>query len=109
MNARRTPKYVLNAHPPASCWFSQLLALEISQSGRPAANLCQSAGADPHNRLGPVDPHGLEDRRKPTIQLDEEQAIGVCELDATAQPALQHNQLMPERGILRFNCNPFRA
>jgi hypothetical protein len=41
-------------------------------------------------------------RRKPTIQLDEEQAILVGELDAAARPALQHGQLMSERGILCF-------
>jgi hypothetical protein len=33
----------------ASCWLSPLLALEISQSGRPAADRCRSAGADPTN------------------------------------------------------------
>ena len=44
----------------------------------------------------------LEERRKPTIQLDEEQAIAVRELDPTAHLALQHNQLLSQRGILRF-------
>jgi hypothetical protein len=46
--------------------------------------------------------HGLEDRRAPTIKLDEEQPIAVRELDPTAHPALQHNQLFPQRGILCF-------
>ena len=49
-----------------------------------------------HQRLRPDDRHGLEHRRKPTIQLDEEQAIAVRELDATAHLALQDDQLMPE-------------
>jgi Integrase core domain len=31
----------------ASCWFSALLALEISEPGRPAADRCRFAGADP--------------------------------------------------------------
>jgi hypothetical protein len=44
----------------------------------------------------------FEDRRKPTIQLDEEQAIAVRELDATAHLARQDDQLMSERGILCF-------
>jgi hypothetical protein len=35
-----------------------------------------------HEGLGPDDRNGLEDRRKPTIQLDEEQTIAVGELDA---------------------------
>jgi hypothetical protein len=29
------------------CWFLPLLALEISESGRPAANQCGFAGIDP--------------------------------------------------------------
>jgi hypothetical protein len=54
-------------------------------------------------RLGPDDhqwPSGLMET--PTIQLDEEQAIAVGELDTAAHLALQHDQLMPERGILCF-------
>ena len=35
-----------------------------------------------------------------TIQLQEEQAIAVGELDPTAHLALKHNQLTSERGIL---------
>jgi hypothetical protein len=34
--------------------------------------------------------------------MDEEQAVAVRELDPTANPALQHNQLLPQRGILCF-------
>ena len=37
---------------------------------------------------------------KPSIQLDQEQAISVRELDTTANPPLQHNQLMTERRVL---------
>jgi hypothetical protein len=44
----------------------------------------------------------FEDRRKPTIQLDEEQAIAIRELDATAHLARQDDQLMPEHGIFCF-------
>jgi hypothetical protein len=39
-------------------------------------------------------------RWKPSIQQDEEQAIADRELDATADLALQRNQLMSEGGIL---------
>ncbi|HZC82029.1 MAG TPA: hypothetical protein VE222_10005, partial [Nitrospiraceae bacterium] len=35
--------------------------------------------------------HGFEDRRAPTIKLDEEQAIAVGELDPTAHLALSSN------------------
>jgi hypothetical protein len=44
----------------------------------------------------------VEDRWTPTIKLDEEHAIAVRELDATAYLALQHNQLLPERSTLCF-------
>ena len=44
--------------------------------------------------LGPDDRDGLEDRWKPSIQLDQEEAIVVRELDATAHPPPQHDQLM---------------
>jgi hypothetical protein len=37
---------------------------------------------------------------KPSIQLDQEQAIPICELDATAHPPPQHNQLMSECRVL---------
>ena len=53
-----------------------------------------------HEGLGADDRDGLEDRWKPSIQLDEEQAISVRELDTTAHPPLQHNQLMTEHRIL---------
>jgi hypothetical protein len=46
-------------------------------------------------RLWPDDRHGLEDRRTPTMQLDEEQAIAVRELDPTAYFSLKHDQLLP--------------
>ena len=53
-----------------------------------------------HEGLGLDDRDGLEDRWKPSIQLDQEQAISVRELDTTAHPPLQHNQLMTERRVL---------
>ena len=56
-----------------------------------------------HKGLRPDDRHGLEHRRKPTIQQDKEQAIAVRELDATAHLALQHRQLMPQRGFSASN------
>jgi hypothetical protein len=37
-----------------------------------------------------------------TIQLDEEQAIAIGKVNATAHLALQHDQLMSERGIFCF-------
>ena len=59
-----------------------------------------------HEGFGPDDRDGLEDRWKPSIQLDQEQAISVRELDTTAHPPLQHNQLMTERRVLGLKSAP---
>jgi hypothetical protein len=53
-----------------------------------------------HDDLGPDDRDGLEDRWKPSIQLNEEQAISVRELDTTAHLPLQHDWLMSEHRVL---------
>src|SRR5437762_7004128 len=53
-----------------------------------------------HQGLRSDDSDGPEHRWKPSIQQDQEQAIPICELDATAHPALPHNQLMTERRVL---------
>src|SRR5260221_13537877 len=59
------------------------------------------AGSMPtHQGLRSDDSDGPEHRWKPSIQQDQEQAIPIRELDATAHPALQHNQLMTERSVL---------
>ena len=55
-----------------------------------------------HEGLGLHDHDLLQDRRKPSIQPDQEQAIAVRELDATSHFSPQHNQLTPECGILRL-------
>ena len=56
--------------------------------------------------LGPDDRDRLQDRWKPSIQLDQEQPIPIRELDTTTQPPLQHNQLMSERGVLCLKSAP---
>jgi hypothetical protein len=53
-----------------------------------------------HQGLGPDDRDRLLNRREPSIQLDQEQAIAVRELDATTHFPPQHDQLMPERSVL---------
>jgi hypothetical protein len=59
-----------------------------------------------HEGLGADDRDGLEDRWKPSIQLDQEQAITIREPDATAHPPLQHDQLMSERRVLCLKSAP---
>jgi hypothetical protein len=53
-----------------------------------------------HQGLGPDDRNGLEDRWKPSIQLDEEQTIAIREPDATAHLPPQYDQLTSERSVL---------
>jgi hypothetical protein len=57
-------------------------------------NYLQTSGPA-HQRLGPKGRDGLEDWWKPTIQLNEEQAVAVRELDPTAYLSLKHDQLLP--------------
>jgi hypothetical protein len=103
MNVRCTPKPIVNAHPPDQRpQFPMDLRPASRGAGFPAPVATKPSAMPAHQGLGPDDQHGLEDRRTPTIKLDEEHAIAVRELDATAYLALQHGQLMPERGILCF-------
>src|SRR6476646_1927986 len=53
-----------------------------------------------HQRLGTEDRDVLQDRRKPTIELDEEPAIVVRKLGPPPHLASQDDQLMSERRIL---------
>jgi hypothetical protein len=55
-------------------------------------------------RLGTDDRDGLQDRRKPTIQLDEEQAIVVREPNAAVHLTPQHEQLVPEHRVLSLKA-----
>src|SRR5207302_9924031 len=70
------------------------------RAGSPTPVPTEAGSMPTHERLGPDDRDGLEGRRKPSIQQDQEQAIPICELDATPHPALQRNQLMTERRVL---------
>jgi hypothetical protein len=66
----------------------------------PAPIAAETCAMPSHQRLGPDTRHDLHDGWKPPIQLEEEQAIAVRELDPTTHLALKHNQLTSERGIL---------
>jgi hypothetical protein len=46
----------------------------------------------------------VEDRRKPTIELDEEQTIGAAKVNPTLQLAPQHDELLPLRNV--FGVSP---
>ena len=55
-----------------------------------------------HESLGLDDRDDLEDRREPSIKLDEEEAVAVRKHYSAFHLSLQHNQLLPERRVLRF-------
>jgi hypothetical protein len=96
MNVRCTPKPIVNAHPPDQRpQFRMDLRSASRRTGFPAPVATKPSAMPAHKGLWPDDHHGLEDRRTPTIKLDEEQAIAVRELDATAYLAPEHGQLMP--------------
>src|SRR5260221_289737 len=101
--SRRTPpRHILNAHPSDQRSQTRIDLRPPSHGACFPAPIAAKTGTMPaHNSLRSDDRNGLEDRGKPTIQLDEEQAIAVREVDATAHLALQHDQLMSERRISR--------
>src|SRR6266478_1879359 len=101
MNARRTPQRIFRAHPPDQC--AQIcgdLWPASKGAGFPPPVPTEAGPMPAYESLGPDDRDGPEDRREPSIQLDQEQAIPIRELNATAHPPLQHNQLMSKRRVL---------
>jgi hypothetical protein len=101
MDARCTPQRIFRAHPPYQ-------RAQIRGDLRPASKgagfptpVPAKAGPMPTDKgLRSDDRDGLQDRWEPSTQLDQEQAIPICELDATAHPPPQHNQLMSKRRVL---------
>src|SRR5262245_34145276 len=55
-----------------------------------------------HERLGTDNRDDLQDRWKPSIQLDKEHAIAVCEPDAPMHHPAQHSHLVTKRSIFGF-------
>src|SRR5260370_39658985 len=90
MDARRTPQRIVNAHPPDQ--RAQLrvdLGPASKGAGFPTPVMSKAGPMPTHQGLRSDDSAGPEHRWKPSIQQDQEQAIPICELDATPHPALQ--------------------
>ena len=103
MDARRAPQRIIHAHLPDQRAQVCVDLRPTSQgSGFPTPVPAEAGTMPTHEGLGPDDRDRLQDRRKPSIQLDQEQPIAVCELDATSHLPPQHGQLMPERSVLRL-------
>jgi hypothetical protein len=53
-----------------------------------------------HEGFGPNDGDRLQDREKPSIHLDEEPPVAICEFEAASHLPPQHSQLMTKRSVL---------
>src|SRR5207247_9852698 len=101
MDAGRAPQWIVNAHPSDLRAQVRVDLRSASEgAGFPTPVPAETGAMPTHEGLGPNDRDGLEDRWKPSIQLNQEQAIPAREVDAAAHPPLQHNQLMSECRVL---------
>jgi hypothetical protein len=97
----RTPKRVLNAHPPDQYAEVRLDQRPPSPRTRLPTSVATKAGTmPPHESLRTDDREDLQDRRKPSIQLDKEPAIVIRQPNPTMNFTPQNDQLMSERRIL---------
>jgi hypothetical protein len=100
-HTRRAPQRIVHAHPPDQHPQVCVDLRPASQGAGFPTPVTAEAGTMPtHEGLGPDDRDSLQDRRKPSMQLDQKQAIAIRELDATSYLPPQHGQLMPKHGIL---------
>src|SRR5882724_2133672 len=101
MDARRTPKEILQAHLPDQLTQLCINRRPPSPPPRFPTQIAAKAGPMPtHQRLGTDDCESLQDRWEPAIELDEEPAIAVRKLGPPLHLTPQDNQLMSERRIL---------
>src|SRR5216683_2121377 len=101
VDAWRSPKRVLDIHPPDQHTQIGLDLWPPSPSARLPTPVAAKARPVPtHKGLGPDNCENLQDCWKPAIELDKEPAIMVREPDATMQPAPQDNQLMSKHLVL---------
>src|SRR2546427_10460987 len=101
MDARCSPQRIFRAHPPDQRAQVRVdLGPASKGAGFPTPVMAKAGPMPTDKGLRSDDRDGLEDRWEPSIQHDQEQAIPIRELDATAHPPLQHNQLMSKRRVL---------
>jgi hypothetical protein len=103
VDARRAPQRVLDTHSPDQCAQLGVNLRPPSKRARLPTPVPTKAGPMPTNeRLWTDDRDDLQNRRKPSIQLDKEYAIAVRKPDAPMHYPAQHNHLVPERSIFGF-------
>src|SRR5260370_22231164 len=103
VDARRPPKQTLRAHLPDQRTQSDLDSRATSSPPRFPTPIATKAGPVPtHQRLRMDNRHDLQNRRKPSIHLDEDPAVVICEPSPAFQLTPQDDQLMSENRILRL-------
>src|SRR5262245_38348486 len=101
MDVGRSPKPVLEAH--ASDQRPQFRRDRWPSSAIPGfpVPVVTAALAVREQQRRCVDKRdGVQDRWEPAVELEEDPAITVGQLDAAAYFPLQHNDVLPKRGIL---------
>src|SRR6195256_2736839 len=107
VDARRSPQRIFRAHlSDQRAQIRANLRSASKRAGFPTTVPTEAGPMPTHEGLGADDRDGLEDRWKPSIQLNQEQAITIREPDATAHPPPQHDQLMSERRVLCLKSAP---
>src|SRR5206468_11227950 len=101
MDAWCSPQRIFRAHLPDQRAQVRGDPRSASKRARFPTPVPAEAGSMPTNKgLRSDDRDGLQDRWKPSIQVDQEHAIPVREVDTTTRFPLQHDQLMSERRVL---------
>src|SRR3977135_2878674 len=100
---RGTPKQILRAHLSDQRAQFNLDSRAPSSPPRFPTPIATKAGPVPtHQRLRLDNRNGLQDRWRPSIHLDEEPAVVICEPSTAFQLTPQGGQLMSENRILRL-------
>jgi hypothetical protein len=92
VDARRSPQRIVNAHP--SDQRAQVcvdLRPTSKGVGFPTPVPAEAGSVPSHQGLGPDNRDGVEDCRKPPIQLDEEQTITIREPDTATHLPPQYD------------------
>jgi hypothetical protein len=101
MDTRRSPQRVLDAHLPDKRLQLRVDLRPPSPRARFPPPVAAKAGSMPaHDGLGLDDRENIQDRREPSIQLDQEPAIAVREPDPPLHLAPQDDQT--DVGALHF-------
>ena len=103
MEAWHTPKLVLRAHPPDQHAQFHLNSRAPSPRVRfPTPIATKSGPMPPHQRFRLNNCNDLQNRRKPSIHLEEKPAVVIGEPSPAFQLTPQDEQLMSENRILRL-------